>query len=154
MRIEHLLLSFAALLLGALLIGGGLFFLLTPVTTLDFATMGWISTVCGVLLFLLFSIFMRRRYLLIEMGGVAIHEKLVRYFAKEALQELYPGILIDCDVILHRKGKIEILANIPSLTEEQLEAIETHLSAVLLKYCGYKEAFLFNVNGSTPHLFS
>lgn len=154
MRTEHLLLSLITLILGFLLIGGGLFFLLAPTMTLDFAKIGWISMGCGVLFLLLFSLFMQRRYLLIEMGGLEIHEKVVRHFAKETLEELFPGVSIDCDIIIHRKGKVEILANLPSLTNERLDEVETHLSATLLRYCGYKEAFLFNVNGSSPRLFS
>jgi len=152
MRTEHLLISLIALLLSFLLLTGGVLLLIFPDAALDLQTIGIICMGVGALLLLVFSLASRRRYLLLKMGGVAIHERLVHHFAKETLEELFPKHHIDCDVILHKKGKVEILANIPYLSDERreqkLQEIETRLSAALLKYCGCKGSFIFNVSFS------
>ncbi len=152
MRIEHLLFSLIALLLSFLFVFCGLFLLLFPDAVLNLKAIGITMLSLGVFLLLFFPLLVRRRYLLLKMGGVAIHERLVRHFAKESLQALFPNHTIDCDVILHKKGKVEILATIPYLSEmrreQKLEEIETHLSASLLKYCGCKDPFIFNVSFS------
>ncbi len=152
MRIEHLFLSLFALLLSFCLLFCGLFLLIFPEVVLDLRVIGAVFLSAGVLLLPIFTLASRRRYLLLKMGGVSIHEKLVRHFAKEALCALFPGQAVDCDVILHKKGKVEILAAIPYLSKERrdqkLEEIETKLSADLLKYCGCNGTFIFNVSFS------
>lgn len=152
MRTEHLLISLGALLISFFLIACGLFLLIFPEATFDFRTIGIASMSMGALLLLVFFLTSRRRYLLIKMGGVAIHERVVQHCAKEALQGLFPKQAIECDVIIMRKGKVEILANIPYLSEEKreqkLQEIETVLGATLLKYCGCKGSFIFNVSFS------
>ena len=150
MRIEHLFLSLIALFLSFCLISCGLFVWIFPDVLLDLRTIGIVFVSAGAVLFLVFFLMMRRRYLLLKMGGVSVHEKLVRRFAKDSLQELFPNQSVDCDVIFHKKGKIELLANIPYLSdekrEEKLEEIEARLSADFLKYCGCRDPFVFNVS--------
>ncbi|MCC5831909.1 MAG: hypothetical protein JJU12_02575 [Chlamydiales bacterium] len=150
MRIEHIVLSLIALFLSFCLIACGLLVLIFPEVTFDLRKVGIFCLSGGLLLLLVFALMMRRRYLLLKMGGAAVHEKLIRHFAKEAVQNLFPSQSVDCDVILHKKGKIEILANLPYLSdirrEEKLKEIEVKLSADLLKYCGCKDPFIFNVS--------
>ncbi len=153
MRAEQLLLSLVALLLSFSLLAGGLFLVLFPEAHLYLRVVGGLSLGIGALLLLLFYLTSRRRYLLIKMGGVAIHERLIRHYAQETLEELFPSCeTIDCDVIVHKKGKVEFLARIPYLSDtkraERLEEIETKLSALLVKYCGCKGPFIFNVSFS------
>lgn len=152
MRTEHLFFSLAGLLLSFILIGGGLFFILFPHVIFDLRSVGIFSVSLGVFLLLIFFLLSRRRYLLLKMGGVEINEKLLCRFAQDTLQNLFPLHSVECDLILHKKGKIEILAHIPYLSEERreekLEEIESALSVALLKYCGWKGSFIFNVSFS------
>jgi len=152
MRTEHLLISLAALVLSFLLCGVGFFLFFFPEAIVNVRLWGLIFFSFGVALLATFSLLTRRRYLLIKMGGVSIHEKLLRHFASETLRELFPHHKIACDVTVHRKGRVEIMAQIPYLSEERqeqkLEEIEQALSAAFLKYCGWKEPFIFNVSFS------
>lgn len=152
MRIEQLLYSLVALLLSFFLLASGLLLLMYPDTVLNVRAIGIGSISIAVLLLLIFFFTSRRRYLLLKMGGVSVHERVVQHFAKQTLQELFPYQKIDCDVILHKKGKVEILANIPYLSdvrrEQKLREMETQLSATLLKYCGCEDAFILNVSFS------
>ncbi|MEZ5315570.1 MAG: hypothetical protein R3E91_05130 [Chlamydiales bacterium] len=150
MRIERILISLTALFLSCFLIVFGFLLWAFPEILIDLESVGVFFLSLGFLLLLLFLFLMRRRYLLLKMGGVSIDERLVVHFVKEVLKELFPKSKVDCDVILHKHQKMEILANIPYLSEEscepQLEEIETRLSAELLKHFGLNYAFIFNLN--------
>ncbi len=148
MRTEHLLVWLTALLLSFALIAFGALFLLNPDNVLDRDTIGIVSISCGLFFLILVFFSSRRRYLLFKMGGLAIHERVLNHYVQQELKTFFPNKIVDCDVIVHRKGKVEILANIPYLSEEKLEEMETSVAASLSKYCGYKGPFLFNVSFS------
>ncbi|MCH9627462.1 MAG: hypothetical protein S4CHLAM2_11020 [Chlamydiales bacterium] len=147
MRAEHLLITVSALLLSFFLYGLGI-----VLVVLHLHIWGLSAFVFGTLFLVLFYLASRRRYLLIQMGSVAIGERVIQKFAGDALQGLFPSQAIACEAIVHRKGKIEILATIPYLSEQRreqkLEEIETALSATFLKHCGWKGSFIFNVSFS------
>ncbi len=147
MRAEHLLITVSALLLSFFLYGIG-----TLLIAFELLAWGLVSFLFGTLFLFLFYLVSRRRYMLIRMGSVAIDEKVIRQFAEDALQGLFPNQKIACEAIVHTKGKIEILADIPYLSEQRreqkLEEIETALCTTLLKHCGWKGTFIFNVSFS------
>ena len=147
MRIERHLISVVALFLALLLIAGGVCLLFFPEIQLNYRAVGTVALGCGALLLCFFYLTFRRRYYLVKMGGAAIHDSLLAHYAREVLQEVFPHRELDCDVIVHKKS-IEILANIPYLSDERLKSVETLLAATLLKYCGYKGQFIFNVSFS------
>lgn len=150
MRTEHLVFSLCALLFCTFLIGCGLFFLFITEPLLNPRMLGLFFCCSGAFLLLIFFFLSKRRFLLLQMGGVSVHECVLRAFAYQTLQELFPSSEVACEVIIHKKRKVEILANIPYLSEKnrehKLREIETHLTTALLKQCGWKEPFIFNVS--------
>lgn len=167
MRTEHLLSSLLGLCLCFLMLLVGIFLFLIPylpgcaeaLRILVVHHMHGISF-CGLALsasgavILVFLVWLnRRRYLLLKMGGVSVGDRLLAHYAKESLQTLFPGKLIDCDVVVRRKKKIEIMVNLPFVAEQKQERtladIEERLSALLLKQCQYDRSFILNVSFST-----
>lgn len=104
----------------------------------------------GCLLLTLFFFLSRRRYILIQMGGTSVQDRVIAHFARKCLQSLFPSQKVACDVVIHRKGKIEILAAIPPIAEGEEERtfndIEAALSVVLAENCGIKAPFLLNLS--------
>jgi len=163
MRAEHLLISLVGLLLGFFLIFCGVILFLVPFVphlaqvaqAITLHHLNGLSYFGLTLLFLgLFFLTLlvwlnRRRYLLFKMGGVSIEDRLIAHFARETLQKLFPGQRIECDVVVKRKKRIEILANIPILgdgEEERLRDVEKVLAAILKKQCQYDREFILNVS--------
>lgn len=114
--------------------------------------LGLASFFLGVVFLSLLIWLNRRRYFLFAMGTVSVQDRLIAYYAKESLQSLFPGQAVECDVIVKRKKKIEILANIPLVAEEKQEStlreVEQALISMLHKYCQYEREFILNVSFS------
>lgn len=144
MRLEHILISLMALVIGFGLIALGVWLFLNA------SPFGFTFLILGGTLLLLFSFLSRRRYVLIQMGGAAIQDRVIAHFATKCLQNLFPSQKITCDVVVHRKGKIEIRATLPTIDENEREEtfleIETKLAIMLAENCGIKDPFLFNVS--------
>jgi hypothetical protein len=166
MRTEHLLISLVGLLLGFILLFVGVFLFFVPyfesflqilkqLITHHLAEISYLGSAIfflGIVLLFLLLWLNRRRYLLIKMGTVSLQDRLIAYYAKESLQNLFPGQAVDCDVIVKRKKKVEILANLPFVEEENqentLKEIEKELVAILHKQCQYDREFILNVSFS------
>ncbi|NGX61569.1 MAG: hypothetical protein K940chlam9_01056 [Chlamydiae bacterium] len=149
-RKEQLFLSLVALLMGFSLLFGGIFCLLFPAFVIDkLALVGGICLGAGTLLLILFTFLSRRRYFLLKMGEVAIHEALITEYAKTCLDEIFPNRKGRCEVVVRRDQTVEILAKLPYLSEEgmekSLEEVEKKLTTALQKNCGYTRPFIFNV---------
>lgn len=164
MRSEHLLFSLIGLVFCALLFAIGCFFFLIPyVPTVEvifknlingetplISNVGIACMLFSVFILSCFALLSRRRYLLVRMGGVSIHQRVVREIATLSLAEIFPESFIECEALIKRKGKIEILANVGDLAENReikLETIERTLAAAFLK-CGIDKEFLLNVRFS------
>ncbi|MFN0064610.1 MAG: hypothetical protein ACKVOH_00050 [Chlamydiales bacterium] len=164
MRIESIVISMISLLLGGILLLLGTFFVAAPYyplfchkMSLLLAEPGRVVVEIGVV-FLLLSLLLltafyglnKRRYLLIRMGECAIHENVLSELAKRSLAEIFPAQDVFCDVIVKRKGRVEILANIPYVRKENqketLQQIEAKLSKTMASQCGFYKEFLFNVS--------
>ena len=164
MRTEHLLISLVGLCLAFLMLFGGIFLFFSPYVPLFERTLHSLFfqhlmgvSYFGLALFFLGVMFLsmlvwlnRRRYLLLKMGTVSVEDRLIAHFAKTSLQTLFPDQPIECDVIVKKKKKLEILANVPFVQEEDQERtfkeIERVLVSVLQKQCQYDRDFTLNVN--------
>ncbi len=164
MKRQHLLISLLGLLLGFLMICGGLFlFLIRYLPNLELAIRALILnhqerlSYFGLCLFLSGLLFLaalfrlsRRRYFLLKMGGVSIEDRVLAHFAEESLQKFFPGQSVACEVFGRAQGKIEIMANIPPLSESSREHILNEIERVLVltlkKQCQYDGEFVFNVS--------
>lgn len=166
MRSEQLLISLLGLLLGFVLIflGGVLFFIpslslqeLSQVALhfkIPLIYLPFFPVIVGTLILAACFRLNRRRYLLCKMGGFSVEDRLVAYFIEEKLQQMFPGKKVECDVLIKGKEKVEILANIPYVSEknrqEIFEKIEVLLSALLRKQCHFQKDFIFNVGFLPP----
>ena len=164
MKSAHLFVSLIGLFLGFFLIFAGIFLFAAPyIPALSSAlrslvinhleslsTFGLILLFMGALTLTLLMLLNRRRYFLLKMGGVSVEDSLISHFAQESVQKFFPDQTVECDVIVKRGGKLEILANIPHLPEETksqtLHAIEKELTVLLLKQCQYTRDFTLNLS--------
>ena len=167
MRAEHLVTSILGLLFSFFLLIGGFLLFLPPfiptwasaLQTLFLNHLTGVSYFGLTLLFLgvffltLFAWLNRRSYLLLKMGGVSVKDQLVAHFAKTSIEKLFPGQAVECDVIVRKKKRVEILANLPFVEEKEqegtLRTIEKELVVVLLKQCQYDQEFTLNVSFSS-----
>lgn len=154
MRIEHIFLTLLALLLGFTLILTGGFLLLAQfdstvkhfLTQIDLYSLGMGLLGFGVLWLALFAWFSRRRTIKILMGGCQMHEKIYKEVVLQTLRPLFPNDSIDCEVVICRKGKLEIFAALPHFLEDEEKAqeVESSLVSNLFK-CGYDREFLLTL---------
>ena len=167
MKHQHLLISLMGLLLGFVMVCSGIFLFLAryvPVIELAIRSLffnhltglsycGLVLFFCGVLFLIAIARLSRRRYFLLKMGGVSMEDRLLAHFAQESIQKFFPDKSIACEVVARTSGKIEIMANLPFLAEEQREHILTEIERVLVltlrKQCQYDQSFIFNVSFST-----
>lgn len=166
MKRQHLLISLVGLLLGFVLVCFGIFLFLSryvvsvelTLHALFFNHLKGLSY-CGLALLTTGLVFLvalarlnRRQYFLLKMGGVSIEDRLLTHFAQESLQKFFPDQSIDCEVLARTNGKIEILANLPHLAEQQRDHILSEMERVLVltlrKQCQYTRDFIFNVSFS------
>lgn len=168
MRSDKLVVALVGLLLGMTLVFLGVFLLLTPfipifahatveliVSHLRIVSLVGLFFFCmGVFFLMLCAFLSRRRYLLLQMGGAAVEDCLIQQLAKQGLVKLFPNQPITCDVVIHKRQKVEIFANIPYVSEEKqkqtFEQIEAHLTTVLRRQCQLKKEFIFNVGFLPP----
>ncbi len=167
MKSQHLLISLVGLLLGFAMVCLGIFLFLAryvPAIELalrslflnhlkEFSYCGLALFFCGVLFLVALARLSRRRYFLLKMGGVSIEDRLLAHFAQESIQKFFPDKSIACEVLARTNGKIEIMANLPFLAEQQREHILAEIERVLVltlrKQCQYEQGFIFNVSFST-----
>lgn len=154
MKTRDIVISLIGLLISFLLMGGGFFFLLPslhPILSSFLSTIGLGMMGVGFILLVSLYTLSRRRYLLIRMGGVSVHRQIIGLLLQEKLHELFPEKEVQCEVEIHKKGKVEVFAKIPYFLDEhererKLHNLELVLTRTLAKEFDMEKEFIFNVS--------
>lgn len=106
--------------------------------------------VLGVTLFTLLFILNRNRYYQVKMTTYSVDEKLLRTFLTDYWKKQFPK-QTSPDVLVHAKKRLEILAELPRITdpeenEELLNRLEKDLGSQLTKTFGYTGDFQLTVH--------
>jgi len=165
MRASEIFFSIVALFLCFLFLLLGLIFLYMPfdrallsnVATLAslpsfYRWSGWICLVLGILLLFIFNRKYSRQYLLVKMGGkraVSMEERVFQALVEKVMKNVFPGVLVPCSIVIHRRKKVEVVVGAPFVPfeerDEKLEQIETFLHQEFSLVCGYNRSFILNV---------
>ncbi len=97
--------------------------------------------IVGALLLFTFYRMCRPSRLLLKMGGayqLKVESSVIQQLVEKELK-------MECKINILRKGTIEILADMPYLSEEHLEKIEEDLTLLFVRELGYPREFILNV---------
>ena len=97
--------------------------------------------IVGALLLFTFYRMCRPSRLLLKMGGayqLKVESSVIQQLVEKELK-------MECKINILRKGTIEILADMPYLSEEHLEKIEEDLTLLFVRELGYPREFIFSV---------
>lgn len=93
----------------------------------------------------------RKRYYQVSMKGnkTKIDEAIIQKYVENYWQRIFPGQKFSAGVLLHPNRKIEIMAEIPNMPEEEqielLEKVETELGGILAGNLKYDKEFELTV---------
>ncbi len=142
---SKLLFSLVALLFSFFVIAIGLVLLFLPhlgrVIQSYSSGIGSTLLVVGVLLLFAFYKMCRPSRLLLRMGGayqLKVENSVIQQLVEKELK-------VECKINILKKGTIEILADMPYLSEERLEKIEEDLTLLFVRELGYPREFVLNV---------
>lgn len=116
-----------------------------------FLPIGVVILSLGFLLLVVFYEPNRRRFFQVNMKASAspadIQEELLLTHLSLYWKKLFPKESLMTDVFIHRNQKIELIAEIPPLAEQErklvLEKVEKEMGALLATQLGYQREFLF-----------
>jgi hypothetical protein len=164
MKPANLFVSLMGLLLGFFMISAGLFLFLVPYVPNATAVarsivihhlsglsyFGFALSFFGIFFLTIFAGLNRRRYFLFEMGGISVDADIVACHLKAGMEKFFIDKKIDCSVLIKKKGRLEVFANLPKLTSSNeknvLFEIEKELCAILKTQFHYEHTFIFNVS--------
>lgn len=166
MRTGNLLFSAVHLFVVLFILGVGVFFLLLPGSVAFrlaleqilvneaamLAKIGLVITFFGVLLLVGFYVLNRKKYITLRMNGskTLIDEAIIRDYLSQYWKEVFPHHDIYSEVVLHFPQKLEIIAQLPSMREEDKEhlllRIQNELSVLLARKLGYEKEFFLTIN--------
>lgn len=166
MRTGNLLFSAVHLFVVLFIVGVGVFFLLLPNSiafrlTLEqllvsdtslFAKIGIGITCFGVLLLVGFYILNKKNYLTFKINGsrILIDEAIIQDYLKQYWREVFPHHDIYSEVVFHFPQKLEIVAQLPKMNEEEkthlLLRMQNELSVLLARKLGYEKEFFLTIN--------
>ncbi len=120
----------------------------------NFSSIGYGVIGCAVLLLCGFFAMNRGSYYQIEMHRhlAQVEPEVVRQYIQSYWSEIFPELTGKTDVVFHRKGTIEILAQVPDFTGEELKQlllqIEEELGLLLSHAFGYRRGFVLTISSS------
>lgn len=165
MRTINLLFSAVHLFVVLFILAVGIFFLLLP-SSLAFrlaleqllvndtpmlAKIGAGITVFGITLLVFFYIFNRKNYLTLKMSGskTLIDEAIIRDYLSQYWKEVFPHQDIYSEVVFHFPQKLEIIAQLPKMEEQEkgqlLSRVQNELSVLLARKLGYEKEFFLTL---------
>ncbi|MBS0623660.1 MAG: hypothetical protein JSS62_03465 [Verrucomicrobia bacterium] len=165
MRIESILISLIALVIGSLCILGGLAILSSVV--FDFSLLervsqliqmhawefGMVLFVLGCALLTLCAYACRYGYLQVEMGDFSLHGDVLKKLAQNQLRDLFQDQNCQCEVVVHHAKDIEIFLDLPfvepTLQTKKLHEVEKTLAQLLRQQAQFKKKFLVHANFRT-----
>ncbi len=161
MRTSHLIFSAIQFLVTLTVLLAGAFFILIPYAPTmqsylgDFflgeappiQKLGIVIFGFGALCFFVLFRLNRTTYLELHMKGCRAHaeEGLVKGYVDRYLHELFPNDPVDSDVVVLKKNRLEVIANLPTLREDLLEKIQHDLGLLFYRQFGYSKDFCLKV---------
>ncbi|MCH9630947.1 MAG: hypothetical protein S4CHLAM37_09580 [Chlamydiia bacterium] len=166
MRTSNILFSVVHLFVVLFIIAAGIFFIMLPSLSsfrvnlaslltegsAFFVKLGIAFLSFGFLLLTGFYFLNRKKYLKLKMGcgKTLIDEAIIKDYLKNYWQEVFPGQEVQSDIILHFPQKLEIIAQLPKIKEEEkdtlLARVQNELGVILARKLGYEKEFFLTIN--------
>jgi hypothetical protein len=107
----------------------------------------------GFLLLASFYVIDRKQFLQVKMGGVERHtiieEGLIKDYIENYWSALFPNSPTKCLVIVHPDQKLELIVNLPTMSDQECQAvlkrIEKEVSHLLAHKLGYLNDFILTL---------
>ncbi len=109
-------------------------------------------TSLGVFLLVGFYLLNKKKYLTFKMNGsrILIDEAIIQDYLKQYWKETFPHYEIHSEVVFHYPQKLEIIAQLPKMEEEEkqhlLLRMQNELSVLLARKLGYEKEFFLTIN--------
>lgn len=114
-----------------------------------FIPLGAVLLVMGLTLLIGFTLMYRGSYYRLAMRGAEVDVALLRTAMESYWKTVFPQEELTTEVFLHKDQKIELVAEIPKLPEEErlvlLANVEKEIGDLLARQLGYKREFLITV---------
>lgn len=81
-------------------------------------------------------------------GKALIEESILRDYIQRYFQQLFPGQILDLEVVLGKGQVVEIISRIPQKEENSevlFETIRNELGTILAKQLGYEREFILTI---------